>query len=257
MAIDSAAAVTRELLVASGFGVGGRKETVVAVGDGVIAKTSIRIVPGNSLIRVRPNKATFISGLVASPIQNLPNFSRSLKRFGVGRAGLGTSSVEFLAASKGRGDVRARVQLVATLRTLTLNKVGTKSLSPSEAFECYANDSAAVTLTLPKARRANVGLEYFFAVDPSTADGTLTINVENRDAIQIRESQTLDEGLVVDAISKRVESITGTQTVANANRTSVVLACRAPGLWVAENVAADDDDDPTAPLWALGTPIDD
>ena len=237
--VGATASFSRDFLITTQFLGGNANKKVVAVGDGVLAKSPMELIPGPSLIRVRAGNATFFSGLVATPIQNLTNFSRSLKRFQVGRAALGTKSVEFCAASKSGSDVRARLQLSATLTTLTLNKkTDDLELQAKDAFECFSNNDSAVQFTLPKATRANVGLEFFFAVNPAITDGKVTITRKReRDGIQIRHSQTVENGIVLDHEVELVKKITGTQTVAHANRTSIVLACRAPGLWVCENVA--------------------
>lgn len=246
MAVDAAATITREFLITTRFVGGKSKQQVVAVGDSVLAKTPVQLVPGDQLIKVRANKATFISGLTATPIQNLSNYSRGLKRVQVNRAPMGIKRVEFCAASKPGADVRARLQLVATLRTLGLVKLGGIVLTPNRAFECYSNTDNDSQFTLPDATRRNVGLEFFFAVNSGVAGGGLTIKRNRqRDGIQIRKTQIVENGIVTTNDVKLLKKITGTQTDnAEGDNISIscVVACRAPGLWVVENAAAEHGD---------------
>ncbi|QDV47761.1 hypothetical protein Enr13x_76730 [Stieleria neptunia] len=273
--VKGTATTTCDLLVSSDY-LGGqtRQQTVVGVGK-FLTKSIVRIVPrGPQLIGVRANSATFISSVVATPTQNLCNFNTRIRRFQVGRAALGSDHIEIAALS--RGAVRSRIQVATTLLTLATTEKSTEVLQRSDAFECLVNADADVNLTLPRANRAMVGMEYYFAVNPTVAGGTLRISCGGRDAIQIRESQTLSpaqviarrptNGIVRDAVAKRVEFIEATQTNDDKNRTSVVMACRGPGLWVAENPTAkqqDDDvaglgiDPPLRSLWSLGTIIED
>ncbi|QDV88436.1 hypothetical protein [Planctomycetes bacterium TBK1r] len=273
--VKGTATTTCDLLVSSDY-LGGqtRQQTVIGVGE-FLTKSIVRIVPWSpQLIGVRANSATFISSVVATPTQNLCNFNTRMRRFQVGRAGLGSDHIEFAALS--RGDVRSRIQVATTLQTLATTAKSTGSLQRSEAFECFINADAEVELTLPRANRAMVGIEYFFAINPTLAGGKLKILCEGRDAIQIRQSQSVSpkqvisgrptNGIVGDVVAKRVEYIEATQTNDDKNRTSVVMACRAPGLWVAENptakredvdVAGPGIDPPLRSLWTPGTVIED
>ncbi|QEF96458.1 hypothetical protein Mal15_04860 [Stieleria maiorica] len=272
--VKGTATTTCDLLLSTDYRGGQRlRQTVVGVGAD-LTRTVIRIVPREAnLIGVKNNAATFISQVTVSPIQNMCNFNLRMRRFQFGRAALGADHIEFAALS--RGDVRARIRVATTLTTLSTDAVSTKSLTRADAFECFVNADASTELTLPRAVRGNVGLEYFFAVNPTVDGGTLKILCHPRDAIQIRESQKLDpvqvvgrkptNGIVDDPVVKRVVSIEATRTEANKNRTSVVMACRAPGVWVAENPAAQavppDEtgaiDPPYHSLWTLGDTAED
>ena len=272
--VKGTATTTCDLLVSSDYFSGqNRRQTVVGVGE-FLTKSVVRIVPrGPHLIGVRANSATFISSVVATPTQNLCNFNMRMRRFQVGRAGLGSDHIEFAALS--RGNLRSRVQVATTLLTLATTAKSTGTLERRHAFECFVNADAEVNLTLPRANRAMIGMEYYFAVNPAVAGGKLKISCEGRDAIQIRRSQSLSpvqsiaqrptNGIVVDAVAKRVAHIEATQTDDDKNRTSVVMACRAPGLWVAENPTArretvdtvPDIDPPLQSLWTLGPTVED
>ncbi|WP_182865575.1 hypothetical protein [Stieleria mannarensis] len=267
--IKGTATTTCDLLLATDYRGGQRlRQTVVGVGED-LTRTVIRVVPrGANLIGVKPNAATFISSVSVTPIQNMCNFNLRMRRFQFGRAALGADHIEFAALS--RGDVRSRIRVVTTLTTLSTEAVSTKTLTRADAFECFVNADAMTNLTLPRATRANVGLEYFFAVNPTVDGGTLKISCQGRDAIQIRESQKLDpvqmvggrptNGVVDAPVVKRVVSIEATRTEDHKNRTSVVMVCRAPGVWVAENPAAQAVplgetgaiDPPYHSLWTLG-----
>jgi hypothetical protein len=243
MAVESSATLSREFVITTSFVGGHPRQDVIAVGGGMVARTPIQLVPGSGLIGLNANQGTFISGCVTTPIQNLSNFSNGLKRFQVGRALLGDKSVEFVASSKAHAVVRARVQLVVELQRLAANKIDDTTLNPRRAFELYMNVDADSTFTLPEATRANVGLEYFFAVNPGQNAGRLSImQARDRDAIQIRNSQNVKDRIVVTSVVKRVKKLTGTQRDADGANVpiSVVIACRAPGLWVAENASADE-----------------
>ena len=255
-----------------------RQQSVVAV-DEHLVRTVIRIVPrGSGLIGVSDNDnfATFVTSVVATPTQNLRNFSRALRRFQVGRAGLGADHIEFAACAK--SDVRARIHVATTLTSFQVQKVSSDVLTEDQAFECFSNFDQDATFTLPRAKRSNIGLEYYFAGNPDNEDGSISIECHDRDAIQIRAGQAIafperirgvgsnqaekekadTNGVVVtpppdidspDWAVVRCGLIKATVSDdAAKRRTTVVLACRGVGLWVAESVAASAGGKPGQPI---------
>tara|TARA_R110002049_G_scaffold4601_5_gene32029 strand:- start:50077 stop:50916 length:840 start_codon:yes stop_codon:yes gene_type:complete len=275
--LKGVATTTCDLLVTSNYGGGQtRGQSVVAVDD-VLTRTIIRIVPrGANLLGVQDEKVTFVSNVTATPIQNLRNFNNALRRFQVGRAGLSADHIEF--ATLAHSDVRARIHVATTLTTLKMNKRPTGSLARRDAFECFSNDSEDVVFTLPPATRACVGLEFFFAANPAFVGGNLTIACENRDAIQIRAGQSINFAEAMGAGDNRADTngvvsvesgsvvrcqeIKATCQDESKGRTTVVIACRGRGQWVAESVAAysgdfGKPDPPEMSLWEPIAPVED
>jgi hypothetical protein len=263
--INPVTCISRDVLLTTTLGGGGKsKQPVVIAGDGVLLKNLVPLVPAEKLLKISPANTdgirfgTFITGLVATPIQNLSNFSSGLRRFQVDRAGLGTNGFEISALAKTGVNVKARVRLTVTVARLALSDPpGDGNLKVPHAFSCFTNNVADVTLTLPAANLKNVGLEYYFAVNPDFDDptpGSLTIRCKARDSIQIRKAQTfnaitksvIETTKVVEASQIKGTLNTGAATPTTSKDKTVVLSCKAPRLWVAESVAAIPDN--TAPL---------
>ena len=265
-----------------------RRQSIVAADESLI-RTIIRVVPrGSELIGIEEeepnsgapeyNQATFITNVVANPIQNLKNFSRAMRRFQVGRSGLGAGHIEFAALAD--SDVRARIHVATTITSFNLQKKNDTSLKHKDAFECFSNKNES-KFSLPAANRSNIGLEYYFAVNPE--GGTLTVTCDpgrDNDVIQMRQRQELEfeekigrvatNGVVSipptdsqlppeDEPVVRCGRIKATHDPKAKLRTTVVLACRGIGLWIAENVAACDLADtknPDPPRKSLWIPAD-
>lgn len=266
MAINPATCITRDVIVTNQLGEGGKNRQPIIIAGNVLTKNVLPVVPNSNLLKITGNganqSAPFIKGLVAVPIQNLNNFARSLRRFQVDRAGLGRTGIEFVALSK--GNLKARVRVTATIVRLGFRDAPA-NLQAQQAFACLSNLSAAdMSVELPPASKNNVGLEYYFAVNPEQDPGSLTITCKARDSIQIRTAQAfatpdtvIDTTTAIDASAIKGSHDPGGAggPATSGDVKTIVLSCKAPRLWVAENVAANVTN--TAPLnpdWTI-TPV--
>ncbi len=233
----------------------GKATTVIRVGNAKPARTSLTAAPENLLRVVQAGtSAAFIESVQLAPTQNLNRFANGLTRLEVRRGPFGANQAEVLAA----GDkVRSRVCLCTRIVSYPLTLSATRVLNSDEAFQCFSNEDADSTLTLPPARRDAIGLEFFFAVNPAIAGSLKIFRGRDRDVIQIRTA-ALPTSPGSSPVAT-VESIKADRTGGNRFRTTVVIACRGVGLWVAENPAItippDNNTEPEL-LWKLGMPVD-
>lgn len=171
-----------------------------------------------------------ISGVDWTPHAGMQNLTKAFRWIRVRRAPVGRDRFMLAASAKGipgRGIITVRVSIeILAPKPITSNKVLNVD---DHAFRMLATDKQGgkVKLSLPTPKNSTVGTEFFVRVD----DGELTVKTNSAseakdDVILIAQNPT--DGRV--GLTNAAKSISTDEQNA-----SIVISCRQPGVWVAEN----------------------